>query len=402
VDYSFSGSAPESCNIGIESPDQTMGHDLGRYVVYNEDVDIFPHDYATRLFGRQLALSNPYIDTLVKGSAGTCRIEWAEILRNSGGMVYLYYDDGTDTTGILIDSVPADDGNAYDWTPVFTRSTQVYVYGVLRDGAETTVSYALGRVKFAHPSLEITAPLTDTSVDSTCRIAWTDTAWSSGGMVYVYYDDGTDTTGTLIDSLSADGLNHYDWTPTVPAGMPLQLYVRLRDNGEWATVYAPGRVTFDHPVPVTLASFTAQVIGPGVTLTWTTASEQNNLGWNVYRSIGGALVKVNTTLIPGAGTTVQSQQYQFADVNAPAGSLTYRLEQVDVDGVAVWAGQAVTQNSGATGIRLPQIQTVVKAQETHKLGALRTLDGTALTGAVRGGVYLVGDNGVWRKIVVVE
>ncbi|MCD4797325.1 MAG: hypothetical protein K8R49_09200, partial [Candidatus Cloacimonetes bacterium] len=40
-----------------------------------------------------------------------------------------------------------------------------------------------------------------------------------------------------------------------------------------------------NPLPVTLSSFTASFIDDTPTLYWTTQSETNNSGWNVYRSV---------------------------------------------------------------------------------------------------------------------
>jgi hypothetical protein len=399
LDFQGYTSDPESCNIGIESPDQTTGLDYGRFMEYNDAG--LPTDQTSLLFGRTFVVFNPYQDTLVADSASTYRIEWAKILRSSGGRVYLYYDDGMDTTGTLIDSVSADGNNYYDWTPGF--STQVYLYGKMRVDAQWTTSYAPGRISFGRPFV-VVAPHIDTSADSSYRIVWTDFVQDSNAMVYLYYDDGTDYTGTLIDSVAVAGHNYYDWTPVdFVAGTQVYVYGRMKDGAEWTDDYAPGRITFDHPVPVCLASFAAQAGGAGVMLNWSTTSEHNNLGWNVYRAIAAdnSFVKLNSALIPGVGTTAQPQQYQFVDMAAPQGTLTYKLEQVDVNGTAVWAGQ-VTARNNATGIRDSHAPAVVNAAAAQKLGILRTMDGKALTGAVQSGVYVIEQGGMWRKIVVVE
>ena len=72
----------------------------------------------------------------------------------------------------------------------------------------------------------------------------------------------------------------------------------------------------DQPTPVELSSFTANIIDDSPTLYWTTASETNNIGWNVYR---GDLdnfdvsMQINPELIHGAGTSASPTDYEFAD-----------------------------------------------------------------------------------------
>jgi len=87
-----------------------------------------------------------------------------------------------------------------------------------------------------------------------------------------------------------------------------------------------------NPLPVELASFTATTSGEAVALTWETASETNNAGFEVERAVGeGAFERIGFE--PGAGTTSASRTYRFTDGDLPfASALRYRLRQVDVDG----------------------------------------------------------------------
>jgi len=70
------------------------------------------------------------------------------------------------------------------------------------------------------------------------------------------------------------------------------------------------------PTPVELSSFTAFYDEGSPTLDWTTQSESNNIGWNVYRSNSENIeesFQVNGNLIPGAGTTSEPTEYTFID-----------------------------------------------------------------------------------------
>ncbi|NQV19464.1 MAG: hypothetical protein HQ534_13100, partial [Armatimonadetes bacterium] len=69
-------------------------------------------------------------------------------------------------------------------------------------------------------------------------------------------------------------------------------------------------------LPVILSTFTVQYLNESPTLCWTTQSESNNLGWNVYRSetdIFEEATQINTELIPGAGTTSEPTDYIYED-----------------------------------------------------------------------------------------
>jgi hypothetical protein len=100
--------------------------------------------------------------------------------------------------------------------------------------------------------------------------------------------------------------------------------------------------TFYSATVVTLASFSARADAGRVTVEWTTKSEINNLGFNLYRSVnGGAEVKLNSTLIPGLISSVSGEQYTYSDTSAPAGTpVCYTLEDIDLKGTRTSHGPA--------------------------------------------------------------
>lgn len=84
-------------------------------------------------------------------------------------------------------------------------------------------------------------------------------------------------------------------------------------------------------VPVELASFTASVSGNNVTLSWVTATELNNLGFDIERKIvEGNWTKVG--FVDGYGTTTEPQLYNFTDAGLASGDYYYRVKQIDYDG----------------------------------------------------------------------
>ena len=89
------------------------------------------------------------------------------------------------------------------------------------------------------------------------------------------------------------------------------------------------------PLPVTLSSLRADRAEGAVVVKWTTASEMENAGFHVLRSRDSQteFVKVNPTLIPGAGTTAERRTYTYRDTTAqPNIPYYYRLEEVSLSG----------------------------------------------------------------------
>jgi len=78
-----------------------------------------------------------------------------------------------------------------------------------------------------------------------------------------------------------------------------------------------------------------------VIVEWTTESEVDLAGFNLYRSESpaGPYVKVNTALIPGASDPLLGGQYAYTDTNVVAGqTYYYKLEDVDLDGTTTLHG----------------------------------------------------------------
>lgn len=72
------------------------------------------------------------------------------------------------------------------------------------------------------------------------------------------------------------------------------------------------------------------------TIRWSTASEQNNFGFNVYRADqeDGPFTKLNEKPIAGSGTTDNTKKYAFVDDTIEAGkAYYYYVESISLDGV---------------------------------------------------------------------
>lgn len=93
----------------------------------------------------------------------------------------------------------------------------------------------------------------------------------------------------------------------------------------------------ESPSVITLAYFDAEAGDDGtVTLSWETATEIDNAGFNIYRSKhrNGTYTKINNALITAKGDATSGTTYSFADTPR-RGTYYYRLEDIDTNGVSI-------------------------------------------------------------------
>ena len=188
-----------------------------------------------------------------------------------------------------------------------------------------------------------------------------------GDVDYVLYnsasptpnDEAVDKTGVTIDGPDADttGSTYLDDTPManqLSAPSPGSGFSTQRmDYLEGAQVMSGGNgvtgsdetsedmnntwivdiPTPSAPIPVELTSFTASVTGNTVSLTWSTASELNNSGFDVLRQARDEQWE-KIAFIAGSGTTTETRNYSFNDDELAVGHYSYRLKQIDLDGTS--------------------------------------------------------------------
>jgi len=88
------------------------------------------------------------------------------------------------------------------------------------------------------------------------------------------------------------------------------------------------------PLPVNFTSFTSNVTGRDVKLNWTTASENNNAGFEIQRTEINIQNSgwVKTGYVNGSGTKNTPTNYSFTDAKLNSGKYKYRLKQIDYNG----------------------------------------------------------------------
>jgi hypothetical protein len=91
-------------------------------------------------------------------------------------------------------------------------------------------------------------------------------------------------------------------------------------------------IDFGALIPVELISFTAKYNGNIAQLKWSTATELNNMVFEIQRSTAGSDF-VTIGFIQGKGTTTESNNYSYTDRTiSPNTQYSYRLKQIDFDG----------------------------------------------------------------------
>ena len=97
------------------------------------------------------------------------------------------------------------------------------------------------------------------------------------------------------------------------------------DSGNWIL-----KTVLSINTPVELTAFTAIVDGRNVELNWTTATENNNIGFEVQKKTNADFYTI--AFVEGTGTTTETHNYSYVDTDLEPGNYSYRLKQVDTNG----------------------------------------------------------------------
>ena len=122
-----------------------------------------------------------------------------------------------------------------------------------------------------------------------------------------------------------------DYFDMVSDGTGANLAWAATFNGEQDVYYS--YIADTTIVPVELVSFSSSLAANVVTLSWSTATELNNHGFEIERSSDKAIWRT-IGFREGNGTTSEPQQYSYSDKLSDIASakLYYRLKQIDFNG----------------------------------------------------------------------
>ncbi|MCX7610518.1 MAG: glycosyl hydrolase family 18 protein [Ignavibacterium sp.] len=109
------------------------------------------------------------------------------------------------------------------------------------------------------------------------------------------------------------------------------------NSSDW-TIFIDDVSYYAHgPLPVELVFFDAVYFDGKVKLTWKTASELENYGWEIEKAVKSStnpiLKEWNTIgFVNGSGNSNSPKEYHFIDNDVQYGEVYYRLKQIDYDG----------------------------------------------------------------------
>ena len=150
------------------------------------------------------------------------------------------------------------------------------------------------------------------------------------GNFIVYMGSGTSVNVTGLTALTGYTFDVYEY------------------NGKYMHVrFANAISSSTTTTPVKLVSLKATKINEDILVNWTTASEVNNRGFNVERSVDGKTFEF-IGFVKGSGNSSVTRNYTLQDANAFAttgvNKLYYRLKQLDNNGKFEYSQVVTVQN----------------------------------------------------------
>ncbi|MFQ5652442.1 MAG: FlgD immunoglobulin-like domain containing protein [bacterium] len=121
------------------------------------------------------------------------------------------------------------------------------------------------------------------------------------------------------------------------------------DDSQWILASTTG----NNPLPVELISFSAAAGDGEIILRWETATETDNFGFDIERSVDQQQWR-KIGFVAGHGTTALPQTYIFSDTDVTANRYFYRLKQIDRDGQFEYSEPTEVVLAAPNGFELAQ------------------------------------------------
>lgn len=161
-------------------------------------------------------------------------------------------------------------------------------------------------------------------------------------------------------------------------------------------------------LPIEMVSFTAKPTEYGNQLVWQTASETQNVGFEIEKSQDGRIFE-RIGFVSGNGTTHLRQTYNFLDPNVAKSVTYYRLKQVNSDGTFEYSKIISVETTGTVAVQIRptkviDVLTVSGATEYQIFNAagqwmLQSLENQLNVSHLPSGVYLLRTQSETLKFV---
>ena len=252
----------------------------------------------------------------------------------------------------LIQNSSFEDGTTKNWTQIGSSITQ-------SSAQAHSGNYSC---RFSNPTLAYSGR----GIKSDLVVVTAGNLYDLWGWFYVYYEE----TGSINETylrMRVFWFKSDQLTPCDPEYNPNQIGWNIDNFDTWSkkefnSITAPGEAAYAYiliegkevenndndifiddiqfgptgTLPVTLSTFTAQYLNSKPTLYWQTQSEEDNMGWFIYRNTVEDFTSAEkiTGMIEGHGTTTQPQSYIYEDAEQLQIEQTYYywLESVDYGG----------------------------------------------------------------------
>jgi len=282
-------------------------------------------------------------------------------VENNGNAFYLGIDVSSQTGVAAGTALP---GAAVDEGPGGTRAFNAYQathdfetdYGIVLKGTGSS-SASMGVINYVADTTDdgrapfeyLTADGDTTFVNDGSAVSLSSASYD--GTVGSYLDTGSldNHTGTeawefsiplsalgaspgddfQLFALYMSGNGDFVSSNTLPE-IPGQGGTNLEGNPDFTSISGDQHTAPD-PLPVDLTSFDVTTDARDAVLSWTTASETNNAGFEVQHAVGEGDYQA-VSFVEGAGTTTEPQSYRFRVGDLASGTHHFRLKQVDLDG----------------------------------------------------------------------
>ena len=258
-------------------------------------------------------------------------------IRDRNGIAVGAFDDATNSYGVVLRTTNG--GDNWIRIPVpqlvwLSSVTYLSINSILISGTKTDASAAIFRSDDGGNTWFECCTYTNLHLINGVN------SFPSSGVIIVYGQ--YQPTGSAFPFVEATIDNGLTWHYDVLSQFPDYYFTKskLIDESRWyitGTQFAQmGFILFTDNsagIPVELISFTAEFVESQVTLSWSTASELNNSGFEIERKFENKEWRT-IGFIEGKGTTTEIQNYSFNDdmFEVYESKLCYRLKQIDFDG----------------------------------------------------------------------
>ncbi len=286
-------------------------------------------DYFNQLYRNNYSGNNKYLFVNLKTSQGQVGAFGAKVyIYSETGDTLLSYRQAKSNQGYLSQDDPklhfgCGQRNAVKVRVVFLSGNVIQIL----TNTNRTINVFEANL-FIQPPTNLTASIIQAESNK-INLSWNDNSSNENGYVVERKLGNSSSTSPfiVIGTLPANSNNFQDSTFA-----PLTTYTyRVYATGSQSFSDYSNNATIFTPIPVELKSFSAKVLNRKVLLSWETATEVNNFGFEIQKKINGNWEKIG--FVNGSGNSNSPKNYSFIDDRLFGSSnFEYRLKQIDGDG----------------------------------------------------------------------